>query len=354
MNRELALSGAAFVVVALALATLALSGAVADPAEPDTAAELDGHASLLEVTIAADEVSGETVALEVDSHLQHHGGPVSNVTIVHRATDTETGLVEETTDHEVGTLDGEVETTATATVDVPRDGSYEVETFVYVDGTRTESTSHRVSGVDALTPAYADSSVEFHRFGDGGVLADVPAIEYSVADASDGGATLEVTSYLTNEGDERATDLEVELKARQAGSNVVADASTVSVPAVQPGETVTPAAELEVSDEYEYYLDAVLWLDGTIVETDRALADLRPDGEDGESSFETADFEDDDGGFETVEEDAGPTRGPVDDDGAGDDVADQGDGTPGFSIVLTTIAVIAAIVALAVTRTRKP
>ncbi|AFZ74310.1 hypothetical protein [Natronobacterium gregoryi] len=51
-----------------------------------------------------------------------------------------------------------------------------------------------VSGVDTLALTDADSAVEFHRFGDGGV----PAIAYSVADASGDGTTLEVTNSLTS------------------------------------------------------------------------------------------------------------------------------------------------------------
>ncbi|SFB82939.1 hypothetical protein SAMN05444422_102261 [Halobiforma haloterrestris] len=356
MNRELALSGAALAVAVLALATLALSGAVADPAEPDAESKIEGHASLLEVTIAADDVSGETVSLEIDSYLEHRGQPVENVTVVHRATDTDTDLVEDETSREVGTLEDGGETVATATVDVPREGSYALETFVYADGTRTESATHRVYGVDALTPAYADSSLEFHRFGgEDGLLTDVPAIEYSVVDTDDeaGEATVEVTGYLTNAGDDPADDLELELKARQADSNVVADADTVSVPAVDPGKTATPSTELEVADEYAYYLDAVLWHDGTIVATDRAVADLGPDGNETDATFETADFEEDDG-FETTAADAGDAENgnAADEAASADAEEDRGtDGTPGFGIVSTAFAALAAITALAATRT---
>ncbi len=109
------------------------------------------------------------------------------------------------------------------------------------------------------------------------------------------------------------------MKARQADSNVVADAETVPLSAVESGETATPTTTLEVTDEYRYYLDAVLWLDGTIVATDRAIADLRPESvvaseTDVESTFSTADFEEN-GGLETTGSepepaDDSPTRMP--------------------------------------------
>lgn len=350
MNRELALSGAALAVAIVALATLALSGAVADPAAPDTEAEIDGHASLLEVTIAADDVSGDTVTLEIDSHLEQHGGPVENVTVVHRATDTDTGLVEDTTEREVGTLEGGGETAATAGIDIPRDGSYEIETFVSVDDMRVDSTTHRLSGVDALTPAYADTGLEFHRFsGQEGVLSDVPAIEYSVVETDEeaGDATLEVTAYLTNAGDDAADGLEVELKLRQTDSNVVADDEMVPVGPVEPGDTATPSAELKAADEYAYYLDAVLWHDGTIVATDRAVADLDPDAD--AAAFETTDFEDAEESFETVEADADDAA-PADGDRAMDDSPDSdqpGDEMPGFGVVVAGFTLVASLAAFA-------
>ncbi|MWV40445.1 hypothetical protein [Natrialba sp. INN-245] len=352
MNREYALAIAAVVVAVAALTTLLLAGAVADPDDPETGASVESHASLQEVTIAADEISGGTATLAVDSYLTAYGAPVDNVTIVHRATDTDTGLVEDTTEREVGTLEPGSETAVSGTVDVPREGGYEIETFVYVDGERTESATHRVSGVDALTPAYADTGLEFHRFGDqyGGAFESVPAIEYAVESTSGETATLEVTSYLTNTADDPADSLELEVKARQADSNVVADAETVPLSAVESGETATPTTTLEVTDEYRYYLDAVLWLDGTIVATDRAIADLRPESvmaneTDVESTFSAADFEDD-GGFETTASDTAPDAPHRDDE------ADDADEVPGFGAATAAMSAAVAIALLLVRRKR--
>lgn len=356
MRRESVLAIAAVVIVVASLTTLALSGAVSDPGDTETGASVDrsGDASLLEVTIAAGDVGGETASLEVDAHLEHYGDAVENVTVVHRATNTNTNLVEHTVEADVGTLDDESGVVVSESVDVPRDGTHELETFVYVDGVRTESTTHTVVGVDTLTPAYADTSLEFHRFGGdyGGALADVPAIEYSVESTTDDDVALEVSSFLTNTGDETTGDLELEVKARQADSNIVADSATVELEAVEPGETVTPTTDLEVAHEYAYYLDAILWLDGTIVATDRADADLRPDATnestDG-NGLDTSDFDENEDGFET-EETAGDSAA---DDGAIDttddaDAAEQDteDATLGLGLaagavaLLTTIALI--------------
>ncbi|AEH36601.1 DUF7490 domain-containing protein [Halopiger xanaduensis] len=356
MNREYALGVAAVVVAVAALTTLALSGAIAAP-ETETGASVErGHASLQEVTIAADEVSGETVTLEVDTFLEHRGDPVENVTVVHRVTDTDTGLVTATAEQPIGRLAGENETAVPATIGVPRAGQHRIETFVLVDGTRRESTTHRVSGLESLTPAYADTGLEFHRFGDDGSLAGVPAIEYSVKSTNGETATLEVTSYLTNAGDGETDSLEVELKARQAGSNIVADAERVSVSNVDPGETATPTAELEVPDEYRYNLDAILWLDGTIVATDRAGADLRPNstaGDSPDSELETGDFDEEPSIEQTDDSssDGMADAGGADDGGGTDGAEDSADGTPGFGSLAAALA-LGATVAPLFARTR--
>lgn len=218
MNRESLLAVATLVVVIGAVTTLALAGAVTDPGESETAADVKntGHVSLTEIKISAGEITGGTATLAVDTHLDHRGDPIENVTIVHRATDTKTGLLETTTKREIEMLDDDSEVVVSDTVAVPRESSYEIETLVYRDGTRTESASQTVEGVDSLTPAYADTDVEFHRFGSdaGGSLMGVPSISYSIASTTDDTATLEIDSYLTNTGDDTESNLELEVIAR--------------------------------------------------------------------------------------------------------------------------------------------
>lgn len=346
MNRESLLAVATLVVVLGALTTLALAGAVSDPAASETASDVKpaGHVSLTELTISADSVTGGTATLAVDTYLDHRGGPVENVTVVHRAIDTESGLVEATTEREVGRLKDKSERVVSSSIAVPREGGYEIETLVYRGGNRTESTSHTVEGVGSLTPAYADTDVEFHRFGggSGGSLADVPAIGYSIESTTDERATLAVDSYLTNTGDDPESDLELEVIARQSGSNVVADAATVDLSTIKPGKTASPTAELTVPAEYDYYLDAVLWRDGTIVGTDRSVANLGP----GSLSVNETTAS---GGLEVSDFAGGPTAADDGSDGydASDDAADgedgRGDGTPGFGIAVTAAAVLMTI-----------
>jgi hypothetical protein len=277
----------ATVVVAVALAAL-VPGFLADPtAEPDRP---PAHFDVAEMTLAAGEVTGETATLEATVYLRHRGGPAENVTVVTRAT-SDSGLVADTDTRELGRLEPGGEREVNTSVTVPREGGYEVRTILYVDGERVDTARATVSGVAALTPPHARSSVTFHEF------PDRPSVEYTVESAADDRATLDVSSYLTNGGDEAESDLRLVVTARQADSEVVAARAERTVGSVEPGRTATPNVRLTVPDGYNYYLDATLWRDGVILESTRAVANLDPernvsvDRTREDVRFEASDFE---------------------------------------------------------------
>ncbi|UPV74798.1 PGF-CTERM sorting domain-containing protein [Halorussus limi] len=270
MNRETMLAGGIVAVVAVSLVAVAVvPGALAetesDPVRP-------GHLSIQEVAIAPGEVSGGTATLQVDTRLAHSDGTSENVTVRVRAVHLDSGLVETTSETAVPTITGEREVSVVQNLSVERSGGYRIETVVYRDGARIAQGSKEVRGVGTLTPEYARTSVRFHwRGGDGH-----PPVEYTVKNAESDRVTLDVSTYLTNEGDAASEELRVVFTARQADSNVVADRTAVAVGTVRPGRTATPSVELTVPDGYNYYLDAVLWKDGVIVGTTRSVANLNP------------------------------------------------------------------------------
>jgi PGF-CTERM protein len=233
----------------------------------------------------------------------------------------------------VGSVADEREVTARGNLTVEREGGYRIETVVYEDGRRRLTGTTEVRGVDTLTPAYAESTVRFHRFD-----ADLPSVQYHVEDVDDNRTTLTVSTYLTNGGDDAAGDLRLVVQARQADSNIVADEAEVDVGAIRPGRTETPTAELTVPTGYDYYLDAVLWKDGVIVGTARSAANLDPtetidvNATRREVGLRVGEFEPD----EEPDEDApAPERTPTPSASSG----------PGFGVVAAVIALLGALAA---------
>ncbi|WP_435347903.1 DUF7490 domain-containing protein [Haloarchaeobius sp. HRN-SO-5] len=328
-------------LVVTLVATIGVLAAAPDAVEPPGADEplvRPGGGTITDMTISVDAVSGGTATFSVTPYVEHRGNPAPNVTVVLRAVDDDSGLVADTRRLDLGELTGQEEVNATGSLQVPREGGYRIEAVLYRDGERLDTGSRTVSGVESLTPAYALTPVQFHDF-DGG---DLPVIEYTIDSVADDRATLSVTTYLSNVGDEPADDLRFVLKARQNGSNVVADRTTVDVGRVEPGETVTPTAQLTVPDGYNYYLDAILWKGDTVVDTQRSVANLAPgngltvDNESADEGFQSGDFESDPG-------DAGPRPTEVPEGSSA--------GQPGFGVPVALIALLAT--ALAARRVRR-
>lgn len=270
MNREkLLASGVVAVVAASLVAAAVVPGAIAD-SEPDPVRP--GHLSIQEVAIEPGTVSGGSATLQVDTRLDHWGGKSKNVTVRVRAVHLDSGLVETTSETAVEPITDDREVSVVQNLSVERSGGYRVETVVYRDGARIADGSKEVEGVGTLTPEYARTSVRFHWQGGDGL----PPVEYTVANADNDSATLDVSTFLTNEGDDSSEQLRVVFTARQADSNVVADRTAVEVGTIRPGRTATPNVQLTVPDGYNYYLDAVLWKDGVIVGTTRSVANLNP------------------------------------------------------------------------------
>ena len=318
---------AAAVVVVVALTALVPGFVSAPPPEPD---EPSARLDVAEMTLQAGDATMETATLETTAYLRHGGGPADDVTVVARATDRESGLVADTTTREVGRIEGEGERQVPVSVTVPREGGYEMTTLLYVDGRRVDAATATVSGVGALTPPAADSSVRFRGF------ARRPAVEYTIESVEDGRATLNVSTYLTNSGDDPEPGLRLVVTARQADSSVVADRSEREVGRIGGGRTATPNVRVTVPDGYGYYLDVALWRDGVLLESTRAPADLDPeetvsvDETRQEIDFRASDFETGGGGAGERQESSAAES--------------AGDG-PGFGPVVAAVALVAALLA---------
>lgn len=337
MRRE-SLLGAAVcaVVLTMAVGAVAVPDALAGPPED----RYDSRLRMQQPYLAATDISGESVTLSLSARLAHRGGTAENVTVETRAIDTETGLVETSERLSLGTIDAGRDVPYTTNLTVERRGSYRIETEVYADGCRATAHSGTVSNLDALVPPSARSAVRFHDFGDSD--ADMQAITYRIATVANDASTLNVTTYLTNTGDEPAGGVALQVRARQADSNVIADADTVTVGEIRPGRTTTVSTELTVPDGYDYWLDGILSADGVIVGTAQSVADLDPTEtlRRNQTTTETG-FQSDDFVRETGAE---SDRDQMD----GAEVTASGGSGPGFTA--GTVLVALAIVALAVGR----
>lgn len=331
MNREATLAALALaIVVGAVLLAVLVPGAVAERSEDPRPSHLD----LREPRVAAGQVGGETAELVLDVRMNHRGGAAENVSVEVQAVDTDTGLVETTVRKDLGTIAGEKEVRTRVNVSVPREGGYRIFIRVYENGSRVETGSTEVSGVDSLTPDYAATPIQFHRFGSG--ESSPPVISYAIESTSNNRTTLRTQTHLTNRGDEPAGGLELVVTARQVESNVVADRERIEVGEIGPGRTATPTVTLEVPSEYNYYLDGMLLRDGVIVGTATSGATLDPTRPvPRNQTTEEVDF--DAGEFESTPEPRGAADTPM-------PTAESG---PGFGVGAAVLALLGGIVVAA-------
>jgi Uncharacterized protein conserved in archaea len=85
-----------------------------------------------------------------------------------------------------------------------------------------------------------------------------------------------VAASLENDGDDASGDLRVAFRLRQAESNLQAGAASQRVSTVRAGRTDEAAATVTVPSGYNYYVDAVLYRDGVVIDTARSVANLDP------------------------------------------------------------------------------
>lgn len=267
MRRERYLIGFGVVLVALAaVAPLTVPGATAElPDEPARPGPVD----LTEMAISPGEIRGGTADLQIRSRLAHSRNPTPNVTVRFRAYDAESGLLVAEQTAELGTVEGSQAVNETLTVD--REGGYVLETTVFSDGEAVDRTRREVAGMSALRPPYADSAAQFAD------RAGVEPLSVAVEDVGENRTTLSLTAAITNGGDEPTEDLRVEFVLRGADSNLVADKTTVTVGEIRPGRTNEVSGTVSISTNFNYFVDAVLYRDGVIVDSAASVANLDPE-----------------------------------------------------------------------------
>lgn len=330
MNREALLSASAVVVVVLALlAAAVVPGAVSPPTDEEQTRP--GYVDIADVTIQPSTVSGQTATLSVEAFLRHAGGPSENVSVVFRAVDSESGLLETTRRVEVGTLTDEGETPVPTNLTVEREGGYRIRVIVYEGDRRVEEGSIGVDGLRALTPAYARTTVGFAEEG------TLQPVSVAVERAGEERTDLALSAWLTNSGDADVGDLRVTFVLRQAESNVEAARASTDVGAIPAGNTDTADATVSVPAGYNYYIDVVLWKEGVIIDTARSVVNLDPQERISanettrEVQFEAGDFERGDGERDRP----APTREPT--------MTETGASGPGFGVGVAVVALLGAV-----------
>lgn len=216
------------------------------------------------IDVAAPHVSSGSVLLEVNTTLDNRGADSDPISLVVKAFDQRTGFLQVTETTSNRTIAEDKTVSIPVTLDVPRRSGYRIEVQVHEDGRIVETGRVTVSNVAALEPTIHETSVA------------IPTMEFLVRNVSENRVRIESQIYLTNEGDDDSRPLRMQVKARDIETGLLADQAWRDVASIPPEETRIHEVDLEVPDEHNYAIEAVLWEGNLTVERGEDTVQLLP------------------------------------------------------------------------------
>ncbi len=211
--------------------------------------------SIREVDVKPIEVTSSLIEINVTAYIYHIEGEARNATMLIRAINSNTGLYEAEVSTPIPESDSDKTVTASAKLKVERNGNYDLRILLYDNGSIRESGSVGIKGLNALTPAAKQSGVEVNN------------IDFIVAGASGGIASIRSDVYLENNWAAPSDNMIMIVKAQQAESNLLAD-KKASETGVIPGEaTSVKSVRLDVPEGYNYMMVVELWKGDVLVNT---------------------------------------------------------------------------------------
>lgn len=249
MAQRWAILGAA---VALAL----LSGCLRDFEEP-------GNLRILKLDLAADEVHANEVLLNVTSVLDNRdGGRSGHVTLEAKAYDQSTGFLIAENVADVGRVPGEKTRSVSIPLTVPREGSVRIEVVLKEDGKGEQQASIAASNLEGLKPDAYETGLT------------ISEMDFIAREVKAGEVKVQCSLYFTNEGLADSEDLRVLVKAREVQTRLIVDTATLFTRAIGPGETIIRSANLSVPDDYNYFIEILIWRGDVVVGRDQGTVQL--------------------------------------------------------------------------------
>lgn len=254
----------------LAVVALVLSAAVVTPGCLRDF-EDPGRVQMRGIEVAAPSVSSGRVTLEVTTVLDNEGGRSEPVRLDVKAFSTQTGLRVARNTTDVGPIEGDTTEQVVTRVDVPRRDGVRIEVLLLVGGRARRSGEVTVRNVGSLQPNVRTTGLS------------IQSMDFHVEEVGSGNDTgrvrIEARVYVTNEASSTSGTFEMQVKAREVSTDLIADEVRRDVGDVGPGETQVFPVTLDVPDGFNYEVEAVLWDGSFVVERGVDHVQLLPEKE---------------------------------------------------------------------------
>jgi hypothetical protein len=213
--------------------------------------------SILEVDVKPVEVTSARIEVNVTAYINHEGSKTRNATMLIRAINSDTKLLETQVFTPIPETESEIVKTLSVSTNlkVERNGGYELNILLFDNGSIRDSGKVNIQGLNAMIPESKRSGVTLNN------------IDFTVGGVSAGKVSIKSDIYLENKGPDVSDNLKLIVKAREANSNLIADKTNAETGTIINETTAVKTVQLVVPDEYNYMVVVELWRGETMINT---------------------------------------------------------------------------------------
>jgi hypothetical protein len=213
--------------------------------------------SIREVDVKPVEVTSARIEVNVTAYIIHAGSKTRNATMLIRAINSDTKLLETQVFTPIPETESDIEKTLSVStnLNVERNGGYELNILLFDNGSIRDSGTVNIQGLNAMTPESKRSGVTLNN------------IDFTVGGVSAGKVSIKSDIYLENKGQDVSDNLKLIVKAREATSNLIADKTNAETGTIINETTAVKTVQLVVPDEYNYMVVVELWRGETLINT---------------------------------------------------------------------------------------
>lgn len=214
------------------------------------------YLNIREVDVRPIEVTSSFADINITAYISHSGGKTNNASMLIRAIDSNTGLLNSQESSHIPDIGLEKTLIVSQDIKIERNGNYDLKILLFDNGTISDSGTVNIRGINILTPQSKKS----------GIIAN--NIDFFVGGTSAGKVDIKPEIYIENTGPEVSENLKLIVKAREADSNLLADRITTETGSIKSEKTaIIKEVQLRVPDEYNYMIIVELWKDDALINT---------------------------------------------------------------------------------------
>ncbi len=211
--------------------------------------------SIRDVDVKPVEVTSAVIEANVTAYINHRGGKTKNATMLIRAINSDTRLLETQVSAPIPETESEKTLSISTNLKVERNGGYELNILLFDNDSIRDSGSVSIKGLNALTPQSKRSGVVLNN------------IDFTVGSVSAGKVSIKSDIYLENKGTEASENLKMTVKAREATSNLLADKVGTETGVISSEATAVKSVQVVVPEGYNYMVVVEVWKGDTLINT---------------------------------------------------------------------------------------